>query len=72
VENLNHQSNNRPIFLNNSQIERKNMKKSFVLRFTIVLLILSLVLAGCGQAASNEVEVFSWWTGGGELLTWKL
>ena len=42
------------------------MKKSFVLRFTIVLLILSIVLAGCGQAASNEVEVFSWWTGGGE------
>ncbi len=42
------------------------MKKSLVLRFTIVLLILSIVLAGCGQAASNEVEVFSWWTGGGE------
>jgi glucose/mannose transport system substrate-binding protein len=43
------------------------MKKSFALRFVVVLIILSTVLAACGtNAQDNQVEVFSWWTGGGE------
>ena len=41
------------------------MKKSIIFHFAVVLLILSTILAACGPA-SNEVEVFSWWTGGGE------
>jgi glucose/mannose transport system substrate-binding protein len=41
------------------------MKKSLTFRFAVVLLILSTLLAACGSAA-DEVEVFSWWTGGGE------
>jgi glucose/mannose transport system substrate-binding protein len=42
------------------------MKKSLTFRFAVVLLILSTILAACGTPKSNEVEVFSWWTGGGE------
>jgi glucose/mannose transport system substrate-binding protein len=30
------------------------------------LMIMVFILSACGPKASNEVEVFSWWTGGGE------
>lgn len=39
-------------------------KKLFAL--LSVLAILSLALSACGAKKSNQVEVFSWWTGGGE------
>ncbi len=39
-------------------------KKLFALLSALV--ILSLALSGCGAKKSNQVEVFSWWTGGGE------
>ncbi|MCE7905759.1 MAG: carbohydrate ABC transporter substrate-binding protein [Anaerolineae bacterium CFX3] len=39
-------------------------KKTFAL--LSVLVILSLALSACGAKKSDQVEVFSWWTGGGE------
>lgn len=42
------------------------MKKVVFLRLITLLILVSTLLAACGPAASNEVEVFSWWTGGGE------
>lgn len=44
------------------------MKKAFVV--VSVLLVLSMLLASCAKTtetvSSDKVEVFSWWTGGGE------
>mgnify|MGYP001583996877 CR=1 FL=1 len=31
-----------------------------------VLLIATIALSACGPKVGNQVEVFSWWTGGGE------
>jgi glucose/mannose transport system substrate-binding protein len=39
-------------------------KKLFVV--LSVLIIASLALTACGAKGGNKVEVFSWWTGGGE------
>lgn len=39
-------------------------KKIFVL--LSILVVASMALSACGAKASNQVEVFSWWTGGGE------
>ncbi len=42
-------------------------KRNFVWSLMAVLMILSMVLTACnGKAGPKEVEVFSWWTGGGE------
>ena len=43
------------------------MKKLYLL--VIVLMIAPLLLAGCGgseKAGSGKLEIFSWWTAGGE------
>ena len=39
-------------------------KKLFVL--LSVLVVASLALSACGVKGGGQVEVFSWWTGGGE------
>jgi len=43
------------------------MKRKSILWTAIsILVILSFVLTGCKKAEEDQVEVFSWWTGGGE------
>jgi len=42
------------------------MNQKSIYRLATLFIALSMVLAACGGAAANEVEVFSWWTGGGE------
>ena len=41
-------------------------RKSILWTMITILVIMSFVLAGCKKAEDNQVEVFSWWTGGGE------
>jgi len=49
-----------------------NHRNNALKAFTILLLVLSLVLVACGgdedtgDTSPTQVEVFSWWTGGGE------
>jgi len=42
------------------------MNKKIWYRLFVMLMVVATLLAACGTKASNEVEVFSWWTGGGE------
>jgi glucose/mannose transport system substrate-binding protein len=42
------------------------MSKKFWFTLVAVLLASAVVLTACGGGGANEVEVFSWWTGGGE------
>jgi len=42
------------------------MSKKIGLSFIAVLLFTAIMLTACGGQAENQVEVFSWWTGGGE------
>lgn len=41
-------------------------RKSTLWTLIAVLVILSFVMTGCKKAEADQVEVFSWWTGGGE------
>jgi len=41
-------------------------RKSILWTMITILVIMSFVLAGCKKAEDDQVEVFSWWTGGGE------
>jgi glucose/mannose transport system substrate-binding protein len=41
-------------------------RKSTLWTLITVLVILSFVMTGCKKAEDDQVEVFSWWTGGGE------
>jgi len=41
-------------------------RKSTLWTLIAVLVILSFVMTGCKKAGADQVEVFSWWTGGGE------
>ncbi|MEJ5223356.1 MAG: ABC transporter substrate-binding protein [Anaerolineales bacterium] len=42
------------------------MSHKMIYRLFVALIALSMVLAACAPQGGNEVEVFSWWTGGGE------
>lgn len=42
------------------------MSRKMIYHLFVALIALSMVLAACAPAGGNEVEVFSWWTGGGE------
>jgi len=44
------------------------MSRKLWYSLTVILVLGSLILTACGggAAADNQVEVFSWWTGGGE------
>jgi glucose/mannose transport system substrate-binding protein len=41
-------------------------RKSILWTLITLLVILSFVMTGCKKAEDDQVEVFSWWTGGGE------
>ena len=41
-------------------------RKSTLWTLITVLVILSFAMTGCKKAEDDQVEVFSWWTGGGE------
>ncbi len=41
-------------------------RKSTLWTLITLLVILSFVMTGCKKAEDDQVEVFSWWTGGGE------
>ncbi len=42
------------------------MNRKLAYSLVSLLIALSMLLAACAPAGDNEVEVFSWWTGGGE------
>lgn len=42
------------------------MSRKITHRLLVAFIAVSMVLAACAPAGANEVEVFSWWTGGGE------
>jgi len=42
------------------------MSKKFWFILVALLLASAVVLTACGGSGANQVEVFSWWTGGGE------
>jgi glucose/mannose transport system substrate-binding protein len=42
------------------------MSKKFWFTLVAILLASAVVLTACGGGGANQVEVFSWWTGGGE------
>jgi glucose/mannose transport system substrate-binding protein len=55
----------RPSVLHIQEKEKKKMTKNRWYSLVTVLVIAMLVLSACGGGA-KKVEVFSWWTGGGE------
>jgi len=42
------------------------MSKKMWYSLMTVVMISTLVLSACGRGGADKVEVFSWWTGGGE------
>lgn len=40
--------------------------KGLTLKILSLVIVIAFVLAACAPAGDDEVEVFSWWTGGGE------
>src|SRR4030067_3873603 len=51
--------------ISNTDKEKNKMSKKMWYSLMAVLMLTMLVLSACGGGA-NKVEVFSWWTGGGE------